>query len=116
LAVGDGVTVAITYDWAPPSDALIDTFARAFVDARRATAHGGVAFDLGTSEVSFAWGRARARTLRTDEGIDARLVVVPACGGRMTIGLITSAAPMTRGHAIAERWIDTVRTKVDSPA
>jgi hypothetical protein len=116
LAMGDDhLVVTLSPLWAPPSDALADGFLAAFAKGYQQKIPRGPIVDLGTSRVELSSISLDARTLRIGP-LEARLVLVPACGGRMSIAMVTIAQPETSSVAAADRWLEGVQVRDASPA
>jgi hypothetical protein len=115
-AVGEYVSVAVTFRWAPPSLALNDAFAEAFAAKMQRDAKREPLFDAGTSRVELSWTTADARTIRIADRLDIRFVFAPACEGKMTFFLVSAWKPGTYGSDTADAWLKSVHASDSSPA
>jgi hypothetical protein len=108
--------VAIVFAWSPPSGALAEESVANFVTGLRKMNPGEPVFDKGTSTVLLSSTTADARALRLGNRLDVRLVLAPACQGRMTFILISTWKPGTPGAATADAWLRSVRLSESFPA
>jgi hypothetical protein len=115
-AVGDHVRVAVTFSWGAPSEALADAFTASFVEGLRAKAPAEKVLSAGASRIPLSWTTADARSLRVGDRIDVRIVLAPACHGKMTIVLVATSEQGTVGSAIADAWLRSVTATESSPA
>ena len=115
-AFGAFVNVDILFAWSPPSGALTEETVAEFVAGVRKKNPWEPIFDAGTSRVPLAWTTAEARALRLGNRLDVRLVLAPACQGRMTFVLISAWKPGTFGAATADAWLRSVKVNESFPA
>lgn len=113
-AFGKSVNVDVLFACSPPSAALAEETVANFVAGARSP--GEPIFDMGTSKVPLSWTTADARALRLGNRLDVRLVLAPACQGKMTFVLISAWKPGTLGAATADAWLRSVRVNESFPA
>jgi hypothetical protein len=115
-AVGEFVTASLMFEWAPPSEALLDAAIDAFATGARRVAPQRVPHEGRRGTVSLSGSTGLFRTLHFDERLEARVTLLPACGGKMTILLATTWQPGTFGSSTADAWEKSVVIGSSSPA
>jgi hypothetical protein len=115
-AIGQFVTVSAGSAWASPSGALMDSFTASFVEGLRTKIPKATVFSIGTSSVRLSWTMAEARSIRVGNRLTVRIVLAPACQGKMTFILVSSWQEGTLGSTTADKWLKSVKVSESSPA